>query len=110
MTTAERMRAAIASRNTAKPVTPRAPVPPAPRTPPHEREDNRHATKGRLPDGARFEMSYDAAARTWSGTLTVAGREYSGSARGVFRLLVRLDDLYRAAMCSAATKCDATPK
>jgi hypothetical protein len=55
---------------------------------------------GRLPHGARFEVGYDAASETWSGTLTVAVPEtapaiFTASASGVFKLLARLDRLYR---------------
>jgi hypothetical protein len=54
---------------------------------------------GRLPDGARYEVTYDAASQTWSGTLTVPGRKvFSASASGVFKLLSKLDGLYRASL------------
>jgi len=38
-------------------------------------------------------VSYDTAAQRWSGTLTVAGRVYSGSRKALFTLLRHLDDL-----------------
>jgi hypothetical protein len=55
---------------------------------------------GRLPNGARFDVAYDAAAETWSGTLTIPVPEaapavFTGSAPGVFKLLSKLDRLYR---------------
>jgi hypothetical protein len=55
---------------------------------------------GRLPHGARFEVGYDAATATWSGTLTVPVPEkapavFAASASGVFKLLARLNRLYR---------------
>jgi len=58
---------------------------------------------GRLPDGSRFEVSYDAAKQQWSGTLTVAtpGGEpaiFSGSGSGLFPLLARLDKEYCATL------------
>jgi hypothetical protein len=55
---------------------------------------------GRLPHGARFEVGYDAATATWFGTLAVPVPEaapavFTASASGVFKLLARLDRLYR---------------
>jgi hypothetical protein len=55
---------------------------------------------GRLPHGARFAVGYDAASETWSGQLTVPVPEaapaiFTASASGVFKLLARLDQLYR---------------
>jgi hypothetical protein len=48
---------------------------------------------------------WDAGKEQWSGTLTVpdpaaegGARTFTASARGVFRLLRNLDDLYRAAL------------
>jgi hypothetical protein len=57
---------------------------------------------GRLPDGSRFEVAYDAASRAWSGTLTVPNPEgppltFAGSMSGLFPLLAHLDSQYRAA-------------
>src|SRR5947209_6900323 len=57
--------------------------------------------KGRLPDGSAFSVSYDAAAVLWRGRLTIhvpggGALEFTGEAPGVFRLLSRLDDQYRA--------------
>ena len=58
----------------------------------------------RLPHGSRFDVAYDAAKEQWSGTLTVPDATpgcpalvLSASASAVFKLLRRLDDLYRAA-------------
>ena len=58
---------------------------------------------GRLPDGSRFEVSYDAAKEQWSGTLTVptpsgAPATFSGSGSGLFPLLTSLDKQYRATL------------
>jgi hypothetical protein len=58
---------------------------------------------GRLPDGSRFEVSYDAAKERWSGTLTVtmpAGEQatFSGSGSALFPLLTSLDRQYRATL------------
>jgi hypothetical protein len=57
---------------------------------------------GRLPDGARFEVSYDAAWERWSGTLTVGGQTFTGEAPAVFRLLSSLDRQYRKALAARA--------
>src|SRR3954452_17874638 len=50
---------------------------------------------GRLPDGSRFEVTYDGAAQRWAGTLTVpspgGAAAFSGSASGLFTLLAELD-------------------
>ena len=68
------------------------------------------AKTGRLPDGAKFSVVYDAKAQRWSGTLEIpdagligelaaTGEAASGvfraSASGVFRLLSKLDADYR---------------
>lgn len=55
-------------------------------------------TKGRLPDGSEFNVRYDAATMTWTGTLTIAPEQtFTASASGVFKRLAKLDDAYRAA-------------
>ena len=56
---------------------------------------------GRLPHGARFELQYDSASQTWSGTLTIPKPDGKPSvmtdkASGVFGLLSKLDGQYRA--------------
>ena len=61
------------------------------------------AEGGRLPDGSRFEVSYDAATERWTGTLTVptpdgAPATFSRSGSGLFRLLIGLDSQYRATL------------
>jgi hypothetical protein len=58
---------------------------------------------GRLPDGSRFEVSYDATKEQWTGTLTVptpggSPDTFSGSGSGLFRLLSSLDRQYRATL------------
>jgi hypothetical protein len=53
------------------------------------------AGKGRLPDGSRFEVIYDAARTQWSGTLTVQEKAFTSSAGSLFKLLNKLDRLYR---------------
>jgi hypothetical protein len=58
---------------------------------------------GRLPDGSRFEVRYDAAQQQWSGSLTVPtpGGEaatFTGSGSGLFPLLASLDQEYRATL------------
>jgi hypothetical protein len=49
----------------------------------------------RLPDQARFEVVYDAASESWSGTLTIGTTTFTDTASGVFRLLEQLDRQYR---------------
>ena len=52
----------------------------------------------RLPHGSRFDVAYDAGKGEWSGTLAVPGlAPVAASASAVFKLLRRLDDLYRQA-------------
>jgi hypothetical protein len=58
---------------------------------------------GRLPDGSRFEVSYDATKELWSGSLSVptpggSPDTFSGSGSGLFRLLSSLDKQYRATL------------
>jgi hypothetical protein len=57
---------------------------------------------GRLPDRSRFEVQFDAAAASWSGTLTVPGDgealTFTATTSGVFTLLSKLDQLYRATL------------
>lgn len=61
-----------------------------------EKAKARPPARGRLPDGAAFSVTYDAAAMTWTGTLTVpGGRTYTATASAVFKLLARLDDQFR---------------
>jgi hypothetical protein len=52
----------------------------------------------RLPNGAKFEVVYDATKVQWSGTLTIGDKVFTGSASGVFTLLNRLDRQYRATL------------
>jgi hypothetical protein len=50
----------------------------------------------RLPDNAVFTVRYEAATRTWAGTLTIPGCPiFDGAATGVFKLLILLDRQYR---------------
>ena len=52
----------------------------------------------RLPDGAKFEVVYDATRTQWTGTLTIGENVFTGSAGGVFKLLNRLDRQYRESL------------
>lgn len=54
--------------------------------------------KERLPDGAKFEVVYVAARTQWTGTLTIGGEVFTGSAGGVYKLLNRLDRQYRQSL------------
>ncbi len=58
---------------------------------------------GRLPDGSRFEVRYDAAKEQWSGSLTVPAAEgaettFTGSGSNLFQLLASLDRQYRVTL------------
>ena len=53
---------------------------------------------GRLPDGSKFEVVYDATRTQWTGTLTIGEKVFTGSASGVFNLLNRLDRQYRESL------------
>jgi hypothetical protein len=55
-------------------------------------------TSRRLPDGSKFEVVYDASQTRWNGTLTIGEKVFTGSAGGVFKLLGRLDQQYRASL------------
>jgi hypothetical protein len=55
----------------------------------------------RLPDGAKFEVVYDAARTQWTGTLTIGDKVFTGAASGVFKLLNQLDRQYRESLPSA---------
>jgi hypothetical protein len=50
----------------------------------------------RLPDAAVFNVAYDATRETWTGSLVVEGRTFTGTESGVFNLLVQLDQQFRA--------------
>jgi hypothetical protein len=54
---------------------------------------------GRLPDGSRFDVAWNAAKEQWAGSLAVPGSaSFTAAATGVFKLLQILDGLYRAAL------------
>jgi hypothetical protein len=60
-------------------------------------------TEGRLPDGSRFDVAWDAAKGEWSGTLTVPTlAPFTAAAPGVFKLLQVLDGMYRATLPAGA--------
>lgn len=52
----------------------------------------------RLPDGAKFEVLYDASQTRWTGKLTIGEKVFTDSAGGVFKLLNRLDRQYRLSL------------
>ncbi len=56
----------------------------------------------RLPDGARFNVVYAAGKQEWSGSLTVGSDTFTDSASGVFKLLTKLDRLYRQQLEASA--------
>jgi hypothetical protein len=53
---------------------------------------------GRLPDGSKFELAYDASETRWNGTLTTEEKVFTGSAGNLFKLLNRLDQQYRQSL------------
>ncbi|HWY87994.1 MAG TPA: hypothetical protein VNX28_14780 [Gemmataceae bacterium] len=58
---------------------------------------SRQEHQERLPHGSRFDVTYDAVAVSWKGSLMVPDcPDFTSSATGVFKLLSRLDSLYRA--------------
>lgn len=61
------------------------------------RDDAAH----RLPDGAKFDVSYDAGKTQWAGTLTIGDQVFTATAGGVFKLLERLDRQYRESGAAA---------
>jgi hypothetical protein len=60
-----------------------------------EAHEQRMQRLPRLPDGATFAATYDAATERWAGTLTVNGMTFEVEASGVFRLMEALDKKYR---------------
>lgn len=58
-------------------------------------DHNRVPKQGRLPDGAVFEVHYDAGTETWAGALVIGPTVFQDTASGVFRLLRTLDAQYR---------------
>jgi len=64
-----------------------------------ERRAAERKREGRLPDGARFDVTYSDERVEWSGTLTLAdGTVFAGRAPGVMKLLHQLDALYRQSL------------
>src|SRR5262249_23328493 len=69
----------------------------------HAQGQSRGPRSGRLPDGSRFEVAYDAAKQQWSGSLTVptpggGTATFAGSGSGLFPLLAALDGQYRGSL------------
>jgi len=58
----------------------------------------KNALYGRLPDGAAFAVVYNATRTVWSGHLTVGDITVTAEAAAVFKLLSKLDRLYRKAV------------
>jgi hypothetical protein len=56
----------------------------------------------RLPDGAKFEVVFNAEKTQWTGSLTIGASVFSGSAGALFTLLGRLDRQYRQTLSPAA--------
>lgn len=67
------------------------PTPPKPKKPP--RPDC-----GRLPDGAKFEATYNAREQLWTGSLKIGDWHYQSSMSGIFKFFASLDALYRESL------------
>jgi hypothetical protein len=66
--------------------------------------------RSRLPGGSTFAATYDAEAVAWTGQLTILSadgerQEFFATASAVFKLMAKLDGLYRVWL--AEQKCDA---
>lgn len=127
MTNLERMKAAAA--NKPAPVAPKpaaksgklgkpaAAQPPPPAKPKFKESKTPFEFKrGRLPDGARFDVTYNAAKQEWTGLLYLPpategenGKVFEASKSAVFKLLATLDDLYRAWLAEKKKAVDANP-
>lgn len=56
---------------------------------------------GRLPEGAVFHATYDAAKQEWTGSLELLnGFQFTATESGVFKLLRQLDTLYRQSLAA----------
>jgi hypothetical protein len=66
--------------------------------------------KGRLPDGAVFNLRYDGEAQAWSGALCVPGApDFAARESGVVKALFALDGLYREWVKAQEGHADAAP-
>jgi len=63
-----------------------------------------YPNNGRLPDGAKFDLSYDATVSLWRGTLAVLGTTFTDTGATERRLCSRLDRQYRQAVAAVAEK------
>jgi hypothetical protein len=59
-------------------------------------------TTGRLPDGSKFEVTYNGNETRWNGTLAIGETVFTDSAGNLFKLLNRLDQQYRGSLRPAA--------
>jgi hypothetical protein len=62
------------------------------------------AKQERLPDGAKFEVVYDATRTLWTGSLTIGETVFSGTAGALFTLLNRLDRQFRQTLPGPAAE------
>ena len=67
-------------------------------------------TSGRLPDGSKFEVVYDAGKVKWSGTLTIGSQVFTNSGGALFTLLNKLDQQYRQTLPPPAAEPPAAPE
>lgn len=113
MTMREKMEAAIAKKRAESSPSPPPPPTPPPSPPPQpkaqkkrkpprvvdQRLDMEMPTHGRLPDGSKFEATYDHTSRRWTGTLTLtSGVVFTEGSGAVMKLLKKLDAKYRESL------------
>lgn len=118
------MLAAIAAQKkaVASPETDLSVAPSKPAQPPRERHPNDKLTahqrgraqvnRGRLPDGAEFWQRYDAVTVRWYGKLTITDAQlqfvtFEADSKSAWRLLEKLDDLYRAYLATQTPAAEA---
>lgn len=67
-----------------------------------DRLDGKVLRKGRLPDGSSFDVKWDATAELWKGRLVMVlngeAMQFYCEHNGVFALLSKLDNQYRAVL------------
>lgn len=83
--------------------TPPPPAPEAPKLNKKQRNGLKYQEKKwnlptRLPNGSCFNVIYDAATQTWSGVLIIDGVSFDTSHSAVFKLLRKLDQMYRESL------------
>lgn len=57
---------------------------------------------GRLPDGAQYSKTWDAAAMLWRGSLVIGLHRFTAEAGGSFKLEAKLDSMWRRHLAGQA--------